>query len=169
MSMWRLTLHSEIMTRPLGRISNALMLLAAILSPLQQSWAATTTCCCSRNSDTSRAVAAYSQSNCCLETAFGCHRLGDSTECSCCQYSRQDSSSAPCRCPADCSGNALPNAVDPASAQLFSTDEIAEAAVVACLTFAADQMSDVSSGNATLLYGPSGGAALCVLLCRYRL
>lgn len=167
--MWRLTLHSEIMTRSLGRISTALMLLAAILSPLQQSWAATTTCCCSRNSDTSRAVTAYSHSNCCLERAFICHGLGDSVECSCCQYSQQDSSSAPCRCPADCSGNALPHAVDPASAQLFSTDEMAGVAVVAFLTFATHQISDASSGDSTLLYGPSGGAALCVLLCCYRL
>ncbi len=170
MDLWSLTRHHAIMTWPLGRISNALILLAATLSPLQQAWAATS-CCCSGNSDTSRDISVASHGDCCSQgPSSGCCGLDESTGQSCCQNGPPNSVSAACCCPVDCAQNDSPRAVDPANIQASSDDELIGSEIASRSSIAADHAPDALLGNASLaLSSPASGVALCVLLCCYRL
>jgi len=170
MDPWSLTRHREIMTRPLGRISNALILLAAVLSPLQQACAATISCCCSRNSDTAVDINGTTDSNYCSQGHSCCSQRGESSKQACCQSSPSDSITTPCCCLTGCAGKDLPLAVDPANTQLSSNNELIGPEIAARSSLAADHAPEVLVGNATLfLSSPSSGAALCVLLCCFRL
>ena len=133
-------------------------LLAVILLPIEQSLAAT--CCCCTSHASVKQLASSSHRSCCSKTA------DSGAERSCCRQGSSESGSKPCHCPTGCCGKYVPQAVDPTTTIVSTTDDASVPVVVSTVVDAQDAAADLLSITASP--SPISGSQRCTLLCRYR-
>jgi len=153
------------MNQFVAHISKAVMLLAVILLPIQQSLASA--CCCRGGQDCAKQTAAGSLASC------GSHiktsRRGSASDLSGGYYeeSSLDSKTKSCHCPSECDAVATLGALDSAMGGSSLEDLSVETVLCVSATSPGNPARN-SLGNAPAAC-PSSGSERCIWLCRYRL
>jgi hypothetical protein len=147
-------------------ISKTLLLLAAVLVPLQQSFAAN--CCCRQGSGSAMRRANEPGMSCCSQKTSSCCSSDAVTTASCCTP-QQDTEANHCHCPAGSCGQDDPTAAEPPA-----TSEVPDGNELVQMTLASPAARESKLSLTTKLLTATATKSLgstdrCVLLCRFTL
>ena len=151
------------MNRQFGNISKALALLAVLLLPLQQLFAAT---CCCRQGNVATRTAQEAEGCCSSKQASCCDRTSTCSR-TCCQSERPDGNSKNCRClVCGLSVDTVSEVESLANEVSSSEGDVAAAVSTSCAPIRCDRGSKPFEFTEQ---PPSLSAAdRCAVLCRYR-
>lgn len=149
-----------------GPFMKTIVLLAAILLPVQQSLPAT--CCCDggRHEGKQNAVAQKGHSP---KRQHSCCQQAKNPKQSCCQNSHRGSGPKPCRCPHGCAAKLKPQAVEHSSRTRIASPNELFGIVALPVIFGPRRLNPILIVAWRTCHIFLRGAQLCVLYCRFTL